>query len=169
MSARLPVHLDPFRAADEGLELSGPLELRHAGRLAEALSEAPDRAELVLRFRRDEAGQARARGRVSARVVAECQRCLEPMPLALAGEIDLVFARSDAEAARVQEAAEPYLVTSERLRLADLVEDELLLCLPPAPRHEDAAACRPVPPPQGDEPEITRESPFAVLEKLKTR
>jgi uncharacterized protein len=48
------------------------------------------------------------------------------------------------------------VVASREMAVRDLVEDELLLALPPAPQHEDC-------PERGDAPPGSRQSPFAGL------
>jgi uncharacterized protein len=48
--------------------------------------------------------------------------------------------------------------------LLHLLEDEMLLALPLVPRHELCPEPLPLPP---DAPDAPRESPFAVLSKLK--
>jgi len=55
------------------------------------------------------------------------------------------------------------------LRVATLVEDELLLSLPVVARHDDESPCRPTSQRFGpdDEAVAERDNPFAVLERLK--
>ena len=73
-----------------------------------------------------------------ARLVVRCQRCLEPMQL----PIESQFARcAGGSPKRLWPTVPPELETAlapeGRLRLADLVEEELLLALPAAPRHPE--------------------------------
>lgn len=116
-----------------------------------------------------------------------CQRCLEPMDLAL--DIDdqpFRFVESEAVAAELdEEVEEDLLVLSTAFDLFTLIEDELLLTLPWVPRH---ARCEGVPgsavpvrlegesdddealaaPSETDaEPAPRRPSPFAGLAQLK--
>jgi len=74
------------------------------------------------------------------------------------------------EAAELPEEYDPLLVAGERVRLADLVEDELILALPQIPMHDpgecqaaavgtDSAAA-----PEGT---AERASPFASLAELR--
>jgi len=90
------------------------------------------------------------RGQLKAQVELVCQRCLGPLPLRLAVPVSLGLIRAEAEAAGLPEAYDPLglpeaydplLVADEGARVADWVEDELLLALPQIPRHEDRRDC----------------------------
>jgi len=48
---------------------------------------------------------------------------------------------SEAEASRVADDMEPLVLADDRLQLATLVEDELIVSLPMAPRHESIDEC----------------------------
>ncbi len=100
-------------------------------------------------------------------VQAVCQRCLTAFSLTLrvSSTLGLVDtqAQLDAMDALETEGQGPeveYLVADQRLDVLGLVEDELILVLPYAPRHDTC-------PGDGDVPEPPRRpSPFAVLERL---
>jgi uncharacterized protein len=100
----------------------------------------------------------------------ECQRCLQPVALALALERSLRFVRTEDEAARLDAESEDDVLALERaFDLRALVEDELLLALPLVPTHEvcpeplpmEAAA------EEGDEASAQAAHPFAALAALK--
>ncbi len=96
-----------------------------------------------------------------------CQRCLGAFSLTLrvSSTLGLVETQAQREAGDALEAEGQgpeieYLVADPRLDVLGLVEDELILVLPYAPRHE-------VCPGDGDVPEPPRRpSPFAVLERF---
>ncbi|CAM3767047.1 Large ribosomal RNA subunit accumulation protein YceD OS=Castellaniella defragrans OX=75697 GN=HNR28_003026 PE=3 SV=1 [Castellaniella denitrificans] len=96
-----------------------------------------------------------------------CQRCLEAFSLTLrvSSTLGLVETQAQLDAMDALEAEgngpeTEYLVADQRLDVLGLVEDELILALPYAPRHD-------VCPGDGDVPEPPRRpSPFAVLERL---
>jgi uncharacterized protein len=114
---------------------------------------------------------------VSANVALTCERCLTPMPTALAARRGFEFvasaqlADSLTEAWLIDQAADPdleevdFLAPEDGIGLKDLVEDELLLSLPPMPKH---ASCKPpadlAAPDQPQGPETTQ--PFAGLKDL---
>ena len=98
----------------------------------------------------------------------QCQRCMQPMEETVTVERTFRFAPDEATAARLdEELEEDVLVCSRHFDLLDLVEDELIMALPLAPRH---AACQPATP-LGD-PSAANDSPphpFAALQQLKKK
>ncbi|HSV34384.1 MAG TPA: DUF177 domain-containing protein [Ramlibacter sp.] len=108
--------------------------------------------------------------RAQARLPLTCQRCLGPVDVDVAVERSFRFAPDeDIAAAQDEESEEDVLALSRSFDLVELVEDELLMELPLAPRH---AVC-PDPVKFGvadedfDEAAGRRENPFALLDKLK--
>ena len=77
---------------------------------------------------------------VTAAVTLVCQRCLQPMTAQLRSESAVAFAPGESE--RVPAGYELIAGDPKRVDLAGLVEDELLLALPPIPRHAAGANCR---------------------------
>ena len=108
---------------------------------------------------------------VEASVPLVCQRCLEPVDVALAVERSFRFAQDEATAAALDEDSDDdMLVTSRDFDLLALVEDELLLAAPLVPTH---ALC-PVPvqlavaDPDFDAALDEKPNPFAALVGFKT-
>jgi uncharacterized protein len=100
-----------------------------------------------------------------------CQRCLQPVELPVAVDRSFRFVSDEATAAaQDDEAEEDLLALSRSFDLLELLEDELLMELPVAPRHE--ACPEPVKLSAVDADFETaggeRENPFAVLGRLKT-
>lgn len=99
-----------------------------------------------------------------------CQRCLEPVEVAVAVSRRFRFAPDEATAAAEDdESEEDVLALSRSFDLMELVEDEILMALPVAPRHEQCP--KPLRTSAGDDgfesAQGRRENPFAALEKLK--
>jgi uncharacterized protein len=104
----------------------------------------------------------------STDVTLECQRCLQPMRVALRAERRIFFVEGeDAAAALDAETEDDVLALTTSLDVPQLVEEELLLALPVVPRHDvcpeplsrafrdDASALEPA------------DHPFAALAVLK--
>ena len=117
----------------------------------------------------------RARGRYGF----TCQRCLEPMERECEVDAQILIA-ADADAARRLESASEVVVCAPgaTLDLAALVEDEVLLALPFAPRHESGQCMAQAVEPAGVAPDVdahagngnaAKGNPFAVLAALKSR
>lgn len=139
MFAPLPELIDPWRAVEAGAEFRGSLPLARMARLRESLREPTGEARFRLTFTRDPEGRGVLDGEIEARLILTCQRCLEALEFPVLTTLDLVLVSGLDEAGLLPEDLDPLLVPEEPLRLADLIEDELLLALPQIPRHEPGA------------------------------
>ena len=135
MSKALPERIHPLRLAHHGETLTGSVGVAQMPRLAEMLHEATGEAQFELRFDCDQGGQARVLGRIGARLVVLCQRCLEPMGIDVERQVRLALVRGDAEAAALEAAYDPLLVGDQPISLSGLLEDELILAMPNFCRH----------------------------------
>jgi len=104
---------------------------------------------------------------VSGQVQLRCQRCLGAFPFDIESESVLVLAKDEANADELDAllADEPVevVVGSRTMDAMALIEDEALLALPLAPKHESCSG-QALPEPMQD---AQQESPFAVLKNLK--
>jgi uncharacterized protein len=135
MSKAPPERIQPLRLAHRGETLLGSVGVEQMPRLAEMLHEAAGRVEFELRFGCDDGGQARVLGRIGARLVVLCQRCLEPMGIDVERQVRLALVRGDAEAAALDATYDPLLVGDQPVSLSGLLEDELILAMPNFCRH----------------------------------
>ncbi|MEO8306874.1 MAG: YceD family protein [Pseudomonadota bacterium] len=84
---------------------------------------------------------SRVQGRIIADVMVEarpqvrCQRCLGIMSLPISSQSRVALLAAESEVDAVPPELEVALAPEGRMRLADLVEEELLLAMPGAPRH----------------------------------
>lgn len=169
---RLPIRFDPFQFARKNVRLEGSIALKSMHRLNEASVTAlePD-ARVTLHLSTEIAGIVLLTGKIRARVMMTCQRCLKDMVLDIDRPIELALVRSEAEAVEIQDGFETYEVSDETIFTRDLIEDELLLSLPIIPVHHDSVHCDgamlgylgPQPEEQARAPD---HSPFKVLKDL---
>jgi uncharacterized protein len=106
--------------------------------------------------------------RVEGEVVLACQRCLRPCACAVDESASLAIVARDTD--EVPGGYEPLLGDAERLSIAELVEEQVLLGLPLVPMHETAAECGAVATALAaveDEPAVEEtQTPFANLREL---
>jgi len=156
--------IDGFEFATAGATQEGTLPLGSFARLQDVLASDAGDVRYAVRGVRDERGRPSLELRVRATLQLRCQRCLAP----LAHEVDetavLVLAGSQAEidADPLTVDAPDRVIAAKEMDLRGLVEDELILALPYAPRHEGCAAG-----PQGED--RTANSPFAGLRGMMQR
>ena len=139
MQTQLPVLLPEtanfVRQVEYKRVLEGVYPLAKLTRLSEKLLNATGNVTAKLEFG-DCVGFACLKGSVSARVLLECQRCLQPVKVELSGQFKLALISSEDEQNLLPDEFEPYLLEGDEQSIIDLVEDELLLCLPMVSVHE---------------------------------
>jgi uncharacterized protein len=105
-----------------------------------------------------------------AKLPLVCQRCLAPVDIAVDVDRSFRFVRDEATAeAEDDEAEEDVLAESRAFNLVELVEDEILMGLPVAPRH---VICPVLPSfaatdAEFDAAQAEKKNPFEVLKALK--
>lgn len=136
MSKRPPDIIDPVAFAEKGRAIAGVFPLTALERLRDQLLTTSGEVRFQLRFAK-EGTVVGARGRIEAELSLQCQACLGALAYRVDSATAVGFVSSLDEAALLPEPFEPVLLEDPRaLRLADLIEDELLLSLPQVPRHE---------------------------------
>lgn len=170
MLPQLPERADPRRLCEQGKRFEGRVALNSLGRLAPLLTSSEGEAAFQLVFDQDERKRPRIRGHVTADLQLCCQRCMQSMRLSVAVDFALSPVEGLREAEELPEEYDPLLLEDRMLHPMDLVEDELILAIPPAPRHE-AAECTVDLNEYRDFSEATepaqRENPFAALKQWK--
>jgi uncharacterized protein len=130
--------LDTLHFAHAGEEKTGEVRLSDLTRLTDGL--LSDEGMVSYRVRGSlEKGRPVLVLDVETTVMLLCQRCLEPCRQALQIERVFPIARDEAQLA-LWERDDPLLdalVAEPELDLLTLVEDEILLSLPVAPRHPE--------------------------------
>lgn len=106
---------------------------------------------------------------VQAQVQLMCQRCLTPFAFDVDSHTTLILARDDEKADEMEVELEDesldVIVASRAFNILEMIEDEMLLALPQAPRHQQCAESA-LPSEAGDESDET-ELPFSGLKGLK--
>lgn len=185
---------DLFAFCRKGGSVAGEVPVRDLPRiLAETAADAPASAAdeafayALSGFVREEAAEPGAAVSqrlfvdvtVNGRVWLTCQRCLGvyPEPIATAMRFEVVASEAAADEASMDDDEVDVIVGSKKFSALELIEDEVLLALPSAPKHE---VCPTVHEslvtgadgevePEAPPAEEKRPSPFAALAGLKTK
>lgn len=160
--AKTGVIPDPFRFAAEGRALGGEVAEAKLVRLVDALAEAAGSIRYSVRGTVGDDRKARLLLEASGMLQLRCQRCLGSLgwPLALETELVLVRPGESIPDEELEDDEADAIEAAPDMDVLALLEDEILLALPIAPRHEDCDAPRP-------EGGTGKESPFAVLARLR--
>ncbi len=168
----LPTSLDVRKAAAREVEVAGLLQPRDLQRFRALLAADEGAIEVFLTFSQDEEKRSLIGVKLQADVIVTCQRCLEPMHRQLRSDNTLAVVFTDEQAARLPRHLDPLIVEDQACNLWDVVEDELILAMPPFSYH-DIAECSTRVADFSDaasdmEPQAEKPNPFDVLAQLKS-
>ena len=155
--------IDGFEFATAGATQEGTLPLSSFPRLQDVLVSDAGEVAYALKGVHDGRGRPSLQLSVRGTLQLRCQRCLGPLAHEVRTESLLVLASSQAEidAEPVGVDSADRVIAGKEMGVRDLVEDELILALPYAPRHEGCEA-------SPTEHEVTT-SPFAGLRGMMQR
>lgn len=169
----LPKQLSLDKWADSEFEWSGNVLASSFERLKAVMDDSCDPSILHLQaqfYRRNNV--LHLAFDIKGEVWLTCQRCLQPVAIDLSDDYDLALLDDDSQIQLLEEEQD-YLLLDETVQQVSgenllpfkaLIEDEILLKLPLAPKHED---CELAVEQVGDIPEVEQENPFAALAALK--
>lgn len=165
----LPRLVDARKLVTTEAHFQRPVAGADLQRLGECSEEIVD-VKVDIRFGRDEQGRPILSGKLSANLQLECQRCLEPMPFETSKEILLALVWDDEQGKALPKYIEPWVVGEGEVDLIEIIEEEILLALPVAPKHEhdclDLSSIDTEPELEEDE---KKHNPFSVLADLNIK
>lgn len=156
---------DPFRFAAEFRSIEGRLSVADLLRLSDALASVDSTLEWRLEGSMVEGAQGqepRLRLQVEGKLDLRCQRCLGGLewPLRVDTLLQPVRSGQPIPEEELEDDEVDALEIDAELDVLALLEDEILLAMPIAPRHQVCEAPRP-------EGGASKESPFAALASLR--
>jgi len=154
--------LDSLEFARNAGVLQCSVRLDELPRLADLLYSRAGSLSVRLRGSRDEEGRSWLELDVAGEPVLGCQRCLGGVGLALSihSRLRLIAPGEEWPDDDLEDDSADAIAADRELAVLALIEEEVLLALPIAPRHEHCAS------PLASEAE-TGSSPFAALAALK--
>jgi uncharacterized protein len=134
--------IDGFEFASAGATQQGTLPLSGFSRLRDLLASDAGEVAYELEGLRDGRDRPSLRLAVRGTLQLKCQRCLEALPLEVDEDELLVLAATQAEidADPTDAEAPDRLLAGKAMAVRELVEDQLILALPFASRHERCKA-----------------------------
>jgi uncharacterized protein len=155
---------DPFKFAREARVLRGEVAVAGLERLIDQLVEASGVVTWQLAGEVGEDRKPRLLLTASVALKLRCQRCLDEMvwPLALTSRLLIVPVGHEIPDDELEDDEQDTVEAGADFDVLALIEEEILLALPIAPRHDDCE----VPRPEGGG---EKKSPFAALAGLKAR
>jgi uncharacterized protein len=162
MSRDFPDWVHPDKAAAARREFSGTVPTDRMPRLQGLIVEEKT-AEISFRlvFSHNELRQVRVDVEISGHVPLQCQRTLKVFEQAISGASVVGIVADEGDVAGLPEDFEPQICPDHRVRLLDLIEEEVLLSLPLVPVAPDSSR-------MGVEPQkADTHRPFEALTALK--
>ena len=156
--------IDPAKFARGRNELRGDLQAAHLPRVVPELFDGEGGVGYAVSGFVTAKGEPALRLELNGRLALRCERCLNRLDFALDTRRVIVLAQGLDEFTPVGDEDETIdtIPAVARLDLRALLEDEVLLSLPMAPRHAEGE-CRA----QTTQQDVPAPSPFAVLANLK--
>ncbi len=153
---------DAFAFARDGRVLKGTLDISGLERLHDLLTRTDGELAYHLEGFKGARGESMLRLVVMGTLPLACQRCLKAVPYDLDVDnlLELVPEGAELSQDELEDDTRDFLPVAKELDVAEFVEDEILLALPVAPRHEKCGL-----PGTADAGE--RINPFAALSGLK--
>lgn len=172
-SVTIPEHISLDKWEDAGFEWVGEIAPTSFARLTEILSGEHEQSNLQLKanlYRRNNV--LHLAFNLTGELWLTCQRCLQPIAIDLSDDYDIALLDNDNQVNMVDDEQDVLIldeiITEQKperlLPFKDLIEDEILLKTPMAPKHND---CEMAVEQVGDIPEEEEENPFAALAALK--
>ncbi len=134
--AELPETVNFMRSVELNRTIEGVYSLDKFDRLSATLISNEGQVSAKINFGHS-VGFACLTAKVSATLLVKCQRCLEPLEREVSGIFKFALVHSEDEFELLPEEFEPFLLEGEEQSIIDLIEDELILCLPMVTVHED--------------------------------
>jgi DUF177 domain-containing protein len=155
--------IDSLDFARKGKELRGEIPVAEMPRLQDVLTAPDGEVAYILRGFRDEGGNLMLELALNGLCQLRCQRCLQGMDYPIKQVSRLMLADEQPED---ELSADDFdsIPPDAHLDVAALVEEEILLSLPFAPRHEPGV-CQA----EATGLQTGAKSPFAVLRSLKDK
>ncbi len=169
---KLPLTLDPVRAAQKYLDYQSVYTPELVERVADSVVSVDSDVECIMSFAVDSQRLAVLQGTADVQVTLCCQRCNQPFPHAVHVSYCFSPVSNDEQAEALPEAYEPVDIDDfGEIDLLAVIEDEIILALPVVPVH-DSEHCEVCETDMifGKLPaEAEKPNPFAVLASLKRK
>lgn len=168
MSAPWSKPLDVDRLSRGGAEIDFEVPLAELRRLNARMAGISGSVRGRARFGR-ESNTAVAELSLAGAATLQCQRCMQPMRLAIESTTHVALIATETDEVSAPEEFEPVLAPDGRISPGELVEEELLLALPIVPLHrlpDECTVSREAPLVGEGQPEQVTQRPFERLAEL---
>ena len=156
---------DPARFGRDRGTIQGAASPAQLPRVAQELFDPEGQVEYRLEGTLTSKGEPAVHLSLKATLNLACQRCMECLPVTFAASKTLVFSHEVDELDPAEDEDEDVdaVPLVAKVDVLDLIDEEVMLGLPIAPRHEEGTCEARL----EDVPSVSAQSPFSVLERIK--
>ncbi|GLP96499.1 23S rRNA accumulation protein YceD [Paraferrimonas sedimenticola] len=170
---KIPVSLDPVRAANKRLDYQGVIPGGQMKRLNGASAGDCSEVTVSLTCGVDIQGIVYLKGKAVTELTLECQRCMTPFNTEVMVDFCFTPVKDGAEIDELPDMYDPIEVNDYgEVHLHQLIEDELIVAMPIIATHQEGecnTGSQDLTVGKIEEVQEERPNPFAVLEKLKSK
>jgi uncharacterized protein len=144
MFSKVPVQINPYDCAKRGVIFEGTILVSQFKRLLSVgrAVNADSTFDVVLHFDVDAAWDSRLTGSIVGIVVLECQRCLHDMEFGINISLNHVLCPDERKLEKHKNSEVIFSEDDGKVRMVDLLEDEILLEIPIIGKHENIEDCQ---------------------------
>ena len=132
----VPEHVELRKVFARERKIEGLVPVSSFKHLVSYLIDDSGEVSISVEFKLDGAKRRMVTGQIHATVSMQCQRCLEAIKLEITDEINLALLESEDQIKNIPRQMDPWICETDRLSLLDIVQEQLILCLPIVAAHE---------------------------------
>ncbi|GLS84739.1 23S rRNA accumulation protein YceD [Paraferrimonas haliotis] len=170
---KIPVTIDPVRAANKRLEYQGVIPGRQLKRLNGICAGDCSEVTVSLECGVDVQGIVYLRGKAVTELTLECQRCMTPFNTEVMVDFCFTPVKDETKIDELPDMYDPIVVNEiGEIHLHQLIEDELIVAMPIIAMHREGECqmgSQDLTVGKVEDVQEERPNPFAVLEKLKSK
>lgn len=171
MSNDLPLRFDPVLFANRGRQFAGNIPAKDMPRIMELAPNSDGEFFVTMTFSMSSLKFPMVKGTIEGEVVQTCQRCMGDVGVSISSQFQLLLITPDSLELASEEGHEVFEYTGQEVITANLIEDEIILCVPIVAKHGGIENCESSVKQwmhEFDEvPTDEKDNPFAKLKDLK--
>tara|TARA_R100001377_G_scaffold79853_1_gene58335 strand:+ start:723 stop:1262 length:540 start_codon:yes stop_codon:yes gene_type:complete len=133
----IPDYVDARKIFAQQLLIKGTIPVSRLTRFCELVASTQGDVQVKMKFDLDESKRRIIEGELDTQAQVICQRCLEPMQIALHDEFRLAVVNSEAQSEKLPKSLDPWICEDIKLVLAQVIEEQLILCMPIVSYHDN--------------------------------
>jgi len=133
----IPDYVDARKIFAQQALIKGTIPVSRLSRFCELVAGTQGDVQVLMKFDLDDGNRRIMEGTLDTQAQVICQRCLEPMQIALHDEFRLAVVESESKSEGLPKSLDPWICEDIKLVLAEVIEEELILCMPIVSYHEN--------------------------------